>query len=286
MHDVDRYSIETIGSSNDQWRHKKKMPEAQGKQRPKRDRVLGDEWLDWNYEEVESDIREGKRIFLVLSFFVLAGILAALSVLWYLILPRFESYGETAVIVLDASVIAIAAVVLLWYILSIVAVFSKNYYLKNCLQKKSNIFITLFPLVMKLAQMSGISKDRLGHSFIMVNNELTGPVPGDGPILLLLPRCLKRDIKKEAKRTAEEFNDTVVHTAPGGNEARMIIKETKPRAIVAVACERDLVAGIHDVAPKIPVIGIPNSRPLGPCKDTSVDIEQVKSAIKYFNGQQ
>jgi hypothetical protein len=51
-----------------------------------------------------------------------------------------------------------------------------------------------------------------------------------------------------------------------------------------VACERDLVSGIHDVAPRIPIIGIPNTRPLGPCKDTMIDVEKFRSAIRFFTG--
>ena len=70
----------------------------------------------------------------------------------------------------------------------------------------------------------------------------------------------------------------ILHTAPGGTQARAIIRDIRPRAIVAVACERDLVSGIHDVAPRIPIIGIPNTRPLGPCKDTVIDIEKFRSA--------
>jgi len=55
----------------------------------------------------------------------------------------------------------------------------------------------------------------------------------------------------------------------------------KPKAIVAVACELDLTSGIRDTYP-IPVIGVLNRRPNGPCYNTSVDIAEVKKALLHF----
>jgi hypothetical protein len=50
---------------------------------------------------------------------------------------------------------------------------------------------------------------------------------------------------------------------------------------VAVACELDLTTGIQDAYP-LPVIGILNERPNGPCFNTRVDIERVDRAICHF----
>jgi len=259
----------------------KNKQESSGKK--PRDRVLGDEWLDWDQGKTESEIREGKRTFILISFIVLALMLAAFSIFWYLVLPRFESYGRTYALILTISIIAAGAAIFIWYIISLIAIYSKSNYLRFCMQARNNIFFLLYPLVMKLANSLGISRDRLSHSFIMVSNELVSPSETDGPILTLLPRCLKRDLKKRAREICGRFPDCIIHTAPGGSEARLIIKETAPRAIIAVACERDLVSGIHEVAPKIPVIGIPNTRPLGPCKDTSMDLDELESALKFFS---
>jgi hypothetical protein len=62
--------------------------------------------------------------------------------------------------------------------------------------------------------------------------------------------------------------------------ARLEIEKMKPRAILTMACERDLVSGILDVAAEIPVIAIPNRRPLGPCKNTEVDPAEVEDAVR------
>ena len=66
--------------------------------------------------------------------------------------------------------------------------------------------------------------------------------------------------------------------ATGGTLARQMVKEIRPKAIIAVACERDLTSGIQDVFP-LPVIGVLNERPFGPCFNTRVDIKKVEAAI-------
>ena len=45
-----------------------------------------------------------------------------------------------------------------------------------------------------------------------------------------------------------------------------------------MACERDLTSGIADVG-NIPVIGIINDRPNGPCYNTVVDINEFKRGL-------
>lgn len=118
-------------------------------------------------------------------------------------------------------------------------------------------------------------------------------------ILLLLPHCLQIDectIRltynihncegcgrceiKDLIRIADE-NHLTLSVATGGSLARRIVNEVKPEAVVAVACENDLSSGIADIYP-LPILGIPNERPFGPCINTSVDLAKVKEAIEFF----
>jgi hypothetical protein len=55
----------------------------------------------------------------------------------------------------------------------------------------------------------------------------------------------------------------------------------KPEAVIAIACENDLSSGIADTYP-LPILGIPNERPFGPCLNTSVNLDKVKEAIEFF----
>ncbi len=246
------------------------------------DRVLGDEWLDWKGGESEEPIAEGKRTFLLLSFVVLVLIILLSLLFLYLVIPRFEQFGRTGVVIITAAVVALTLFLLAWYAFLLFASLSTKNYLFVCLERGTNLLTLLFPLTVKLAGTIGISRDRLSHSFIKVSNRLVQPSSSGGNVLALLPRCLKKDLKQRIKEICGEFPDVMLQTAPGGNVARKIIQDTRPRAIVAVACERDLVSGIQDVAPRIPVIGICNSRPLGPCKDTSIDVEEFRAALDYL----
>lgn len=118
-------------------------------------------------------------------------------------------------------------------------------------------------------------------------------------ILLLLPHCLqisdcdvritndiyncKRCGRCEIKDLIQiaDDNKLKLFVATGGNLARRIVKDVRPEAIVAVACERDLSSGIVDSYP-MPILGIPNERPFGPCVNTKVDLKKVREAIELF----
>jgi hypothetical protein len=51
---------------------------------------------------------------------------------------------------------------------------------------------------------------------------------------------------------------------------------------LALACERDLMSGLKDIAEKIPVIAIPNKRPEGPCKNTHISVRELDEALKFI----
>ena len=69
--------------------------------------------------------------------------------------------------------------------------------------------------------------------------------------------------------------------ATGGTIARRIVVQKRPKIILAVACERDLASGIQDTYP-LPVYGVLNERPNGPCLDTLVPLERLERAIIRF----
>jgi len=58
-----------------------------------------------------------------------------------------------------------------------------------------------------------------------------------------------------------------------------VIVEKRPKLVLAVACERDLTSGIKDCYP-LPVIGILNLRPHGPCFNTVVDAAAIDAALQ------
>ncbi len=163
--------------------------------------------------------------------------------------------------------------------------------------------IKLFlPLITLLGRLCGIPKELVRNSFIKVNNELVRSEaqrykPED--VLLLMPHCLqssrcnmrltydilncKRCGKCPIKGLIELSERYGVHLAiaTGGTIARRIVVQTRPKVILAVACERDLASGIQDTYP-IPVFGVLNERPHGPCLDTFVSLERLENALLLF----
>ncbi|MEF2146524.1 MAG: DUF116 domain-containing protein [Desulfovibrionaceae bacterium] len=165
------------------------------------------------------------------------------------------------------------------------------------------VTIKLFlPLMILLGKVMGVSKERIRSSFINVNNEMVLSEAGTykpQEILLLMPHCLqnskcdmrltydinncKRCGKCPIKGLLELHDKYGVHLAiaTGGTVARRIVVQKRPRMILAVACERDLSSGIQDTYP-LPVFGVLNERPHGPCLDTFVAMSNVEQALLRF----
>jgi len=71
-----------------------------------------------------------------------------------------------------------------------------------------------------------------------------------------------------------------VFVATRGQLARRVIRERRPRAVVAVACERDMMTGLRDVAGKLPVLGLTMRLPQGPCRDAELDLAMMDTWVK------
>ncbi|MCP4681256.1 MAG: DUF116 domain-containing protein [Desulfobacterales bacterium] len=160
----------------------------------------------------------------------------------------------------------------------------------------------LFPLLVVAGKCLGISKKEIQRSFIAINNRLVlaeaNKVKPD-KLLLLLPHCLQNhecttritgdvanckacgNCKIKDLVTLSEKYHVPISVASGGTLARRIVVEKKSEVIIGVACERDLTSGIQDSYP-VPVFGILNHRPLGPCYDTDVDLELVEEGMITF----
>lgn len=248
------------------------------------DRKLGDEWGEWDGDisHTELDVETGKRLFF--GFAAISIVIMAVGALfvWFLIEPRIEQLNGTVANILQYIIYGLIGVVFLVFLQTVFSIIThrnlmiriKNYYF-------SITFLT--PFILGLGKKFGISYDKMGNSFIKVSNSLilsTRWKISRSKILILLPRCLRRPIQKQIISLANNYK-CLIYTVPGGTLARKIIAEQKPAAVIGIACERDLISGMCDVQ-KIPVIGIPNQRPEGPCKNTTVDYEKIEEAIKFL----
>jgi hypothetical protein len=78
-------------------------------------------------------------------------------------------------------------------------------------------------------------------------------------------------------RIADRY-EVPIRVVGGGSAARRAVIDCRPSFILAVACERDMISGIKDTLP-LPVVGILNERPNGPCKNTTVDVARVEQTL-------
>jgi hypothetical protein len=248
-----------------------------------------------------NSFRPQKRIFL--------GLLAVTVLLFSLLLALLWVVPYVGLINIHPSlplVLGLSFALLLLLVLGSVGILGFTVALGRDLPFSRNLrgilIKLLLPLMTGVGRLFGINKDQVRRSFIEINNQLLlaqHPRATPEELLLLMPHCLqfhecqfritgsvihcKRCGKCPIKGLAELSDKYGVGlaVATGGTLARRIVVERRPKLIIAVACERDLSSGIQDSYP-LPVFGITNYRPNGPCFDTQVNLERVEEALRTF----
>jgi hypothetical protein len=250
-----------------------------------KDRKLGDEWTDWEGDPclLEAEIDENLITFLALAAGILFVLITLFPLGWYLIKPRIVQISPFAANVIGWSVIGFSIIFLILVLLECISLlrFRKSLFPYRLIEK---VLLFLLPKTVWLGAKFGISKDRVGNSFIKVNNFITKSYAdklNPDRLLVLLPRCLTKEARSHIinRLNGDAFK---ILTAGGGEEARKAIRQYQPTLILALACERDLMSGIKDVAEKIPVLAVPNKRPEGPCKNTHVSLKELEEALKFI----
>jgi len=243
-----------------------------------------------------------KRLFILIAAGGLLLLAAFAALAWYLIAPRLaQFYPDLPGIVAVVAGAAFSAIALGLTIIAVSALTGRRIVFGPGVT--GAVVRILFPPVLMLATLIGIDRDAVKRSFISVNNALVRSGVGrdrPGRVLLLLPHCLQatdcphkitgglienctgcgKCVIAELVSLAKDA-DLSLAVATGGTLARRVIGEVKPDAIIAVACETDLTSGIQDSYP-LPVYGVLNERPNGPCRDTTVDLCGVREAIGVF----
>ncbi|MCD4650535.1 MAG: DUF116 domain-containing protein, partial [Candidatus Cloacimonetes bacterium] len=239
-----------------------------------------------------------KQIFLRFALFGLLLIIIFTGLLYWLVLPRLETYNHVVSKIIFWTLLLFDVVLLVGYILITLSSFTKRNSFFAAFAVKVTIRF-LFPMTVILGYVFGYSRNRIQESFVHLNNAFirsmkTRLKPDE--VLILLPHCLQHtdcniriihDVNKcvgcgkcdigAIKEIGQEFGVNV-SIATGGTLARRIIKKHRPKFIIAVACHRDLADGIRDVYP-IPIMGILNTRPEGPCINTRVAVEQLRKVL-------
>lgn len=239
-----------------------------------------------------------KRIYVSLLAASLLLLALVTVTVWYLLSHR-DIIISQIVLISIATLAAVMFLVLGMGIAAIVIMIVRSKTTPSLESITQRVNEILFPLAIFIGKILGIDRDKVLKSYISVNNYLVSnkvlSIPGN-QVMILLPHCLQNseckvkitmDINNckqcgkckvgELKELAERYHANL-RVATGGTLARKWIKELRPRAVVAVACERDLSSGIQDIT-AIPVLGILNCRPNGPCIDTDVNIDEIEKAL-------
>jgi hypothetical protein len=250
-----------------------------------KDRKLGDEWRDWDGAPGSQDheIDEKLSTFFILAASILFILVSLIYILWYMMKPRVDQFHPSIANLIEWSGKGFIALFFVLLVSECIAIlkFKKSFLPYKWIEK---LLLTLLPMTVWLGTKFGLSRDRVGNSFIKVHNVVTKLSAGrlnTDKLLILLPRCLKKETRKQIMNRLDESSHKIL-TVGGGEEARKAIRQFSPSIILAFACERDLMSGIKEVAEKVPVIAIPNKRPEGPCKNTHVILEELDEALEFI----
>ncbi|MBQ9479367.1 MAG: DUF116 domain-containing protein [Selenomonadaceae bacterium] len=243
--------------------------------------------------------RPKKRLFLGLM--LVTEFLAALVLygMWKIAYPGLSDIYEVLPSMVGALIISIS-------IFSVGVVFNmvlamKGFPFLPLLRRYSYALIRLlFPMSVRIGKLFGISRRQLEGSFIAVSNLIflkCGIKVKADRLLVLVPHCLQlatcphkitRDPNNckrcggcnigDLMKLSDELGFHFL-VATGGTLARQFVKKTRPKAVLAIACERDLMSGIQDVYP-LPAVGVLNIRPNGPCYNTRVDMNDVRRMLE------
>ncbi len=248
------------------------------------DRRLGHEWDEWNGRPLPHQGNFSARPAKFFGYAALSlGLLTGIAYIgWFVLAPRLASLWSVLPTALQLLIAAGTLVAWVWYLLLALSFYGPVLLLPERLAERGP-FLRLMSWTSQVARRFG-ARDWVEHAAVDVYNGLAsrrGRRVRKGELLVLIPRCLSKVTLDGVLEVAGRY-DVPVFVATRGQLARRAIRERRPRAVVAVACERDMVTGLHDVAAKIPVLGLTMQLPAGPCKDAVIDIEKFETWVKSF----
>lgn len=236
--------------------------------------------------------------FALLSTILVTGLLVVL-VAFGLIYHYSTIYIYNLILLVLIAIMALIVLLCIVSILSIVHIYKHGSGSKMMRAAAKSGIKVILPVALFFAESFKTKKDLVRKFYIDFNNIMVNELgekylPEN--VLILLPHCLQNsecgykitnntDNCKRCGRctignilkVAQERKVTV-KIVTGGTAARNVIKECRPKLVLAVACERDLTSGIAEVD-RIPVIGLLNARPNGPCYNTTIDVEALKQKL-------
>jgi hypothetical protein len=249
------------------------------------DRRLGHEWEEWDGSPLPNagDFRVPATRYFIFTALALLAIPLVTAVLVFLLAPRLAQIAAWLPNALYLTLALFCALSLVWLAIIAVSFTASRALLPEILAERGLLLKTM-NVTWRMGELFGVGRDWTQHATVAVYERLAlarQRKVSPGELLILIPRCLSRTALDGVLDIAKRHN-VAAFVATRGQLARRAIRERKPKAVVAVACERDMVSGLHDVAGRVPVLGLTMQLPNGPCKDASIDIEKLESFVKAY----
>ncbi|MBM7558162.1 DUF116 domain-containing protein [Halanaerobacter jeridensis] len=243
-------------------------------------------------------MRESKKTFinlLILSFLFITIIVIALWSNFF----GFDILTDGIIMILGI-LLTVIDIILILGVIGILLITQRGEPISGLIFFTKLVISYFLPIIIKLGSYFGFNKDEILLSFIKTNNQLINPGEIEvkpEKILLFTPHCIQwseciyrvtADCDNCQQCGQCQIQDLIelsekygiqLEIVTGGTVARKQVKQLKPEAIIGIACERDLSSAIQDVYP-LPVFGVINLRPHGPCFNTKVNIEEVEKALE------
>jgi hypothetical protein len=243
--------------------------------------------------------KERYSVFIKLFTIFIAFLCIILSLLSIPIIIKEESAYNIFILIF-----AFIVVLYLFFSISFIILVQRAYKTGKTNKNAAKMFQALLklfaPILLQIAQIFKLDKNYLRSFFIELNNIMTYSREIkclNTEILLLVPHCLQNS-KCTYKVAGNPYNcrkcgkcdigkvidisqkyKINLAIATGGTIARNAVIKYRPKLIISVACNRDLLSGIIDVG-KTPVLGLENMTPNGPCHDTKVNTKKLEDIIK------
>ncbi len=246
------------------------------------DRRLGHEWDEWNGRPLPGggDFSAAPGLFFRFAALTLAALAAGAAFLLYLVAPRLVTLSPPLARDLWLVLAAALGLATLYLIVLVASFYGGRNLLPERLMERGP-YLQLMNYASLIARAFG-KRDWVEHAAIDIYNTLAerrGRRVGKGELLVLIPRCLSKQALDGVLEIAGRY-EVPVFVATRGQLARRVIRERRPRAVVAVACERDMMTGLRDVAGKLPVLGLTMQLPNGPCRDAAIDLDQMEKWVQ------
>lgn len=250
------------------------------------DRRLGHEWDEWDGTPLpdHGSFESPPSLFFAWALATGALVATGAALCIFLLAPRLTLLNSAIATAAWGIWLSAAAVFLAWWVLLGLAYVTGRPLLPGKVAERGAL-LGLMYWTSRVAKRFK-RRDWVENASVKVYNRLAlarACKVGKGEMLLLVPRCLSKETLDGVLSIARK-HDVPIFVAARGKLARQAIRERRPRAVVAVACERDLVSGLHDVAGKVPVLGLTMTLPSGPCKGAEVDLAHFEEWVKAFTG--